>query len=176
LHGDLDGAVETDDGGLDSVVGEVFSNQIRVGGGDAFAGKVFDGPVPTFRCGVAEARRSEAEREALTHGRLGFCGEIAAGDAEVEVAGADIDRDVLGPQEKELDVVGRVDDGEVFGIAAAPVAGLGENLGGGFAQCALVGYRDSQHHSFRYTSSRERPRAIISTCVQYSSWLISPAS
>ena len=62
-----------------------------------------------------------------------------------------------------------------FGSRAPPVARLGQDLGRRLAERALVGHRDPQHavHSFAYTSSRVRPREIISTCVQYRSWLIS---
>src|SRR5246127_4368412 len=75
-----------------------------------------------------------------------------------------------------LDLVDGIDDRQVLGIGAAPVAGLREDLGGGLTQRPFVGNRDSQHaHNFRYTSSRDSPRAIISTWVQYSNWLISSA-
>jgi hypothetical protein len=88
---------------------------------------------------------SEPQREPLGHGGTGVGGQVAAGDPEVELTRPDVDRNVLGPQEEELDVVDAVDDGEVLRVPAAPVAGLGQDLGGRLAQCALVGHGDAEH-------------------------------
>ncbi len=67
------------------------------------------------RRGVAERRRAESQRQPLTHRRVGLLGQIAPGDAEVELPRPDVDRNVLGPQEEELDLVGRIDDGQILG-------------------------------------------------------------
>ena len=45
-------------------------------------------------------------------------GQVTAGDPQVEVARSDVGGDVLGPQEEELDLVGRVDDGQVTLLAS----------------------------------------------------------
>lgn len=58
----------------------------------------------------------------LNHVGFGITSEVAAGDAEIEGAGTDVDRDVLRAQEEELDAVVIVQDGEVLGIGPAPVA------------------------------------------------------
>jgi hypothetical protein len=69
--------------------------------------------------------------------------EITAGDAQVQLARADVDRNVFGPQKKELDVVDGIDDGQVLGIGTPPVAGLGQDLCCRFGQRALVGDGDA---------------------------------
>src|SRR6202012_2067942 len=125
------------------------------GGGDPAARQVLDFPVPSGRGRVAETGRSEAQCQPLMHRRAGLPRQIPSGDAEVELTRSDIHRDVLGPQEKELHVVL---GGDRHTQSRGSVA---------VARC---------HHSFRYTSSRVSPRAIIITCAQYSSWLSSSAS
>ena len=149
--GDLHRAVEPDDGRLNPVGRQILSDQVGECGGDPLAGEVGDGPVPARGGGVAERGRAEAQRQPLAHRRVGLGGQIPPGDAEVQLPRPDVDRDVLGAQEEELDIVDRVDDRQVLRIGAAPVAGLREDLGGRLAQRALVGYRDPQHavHSFR---------------------------
>jgi hypothetical protein len=77
-----------------------------------------------------------------------LCGlqqHVAAGDADVQRAGGDVDGDVAGPQVEELGVAVGVVDGEVLGAAALPVAALGEHGGRGLAQDALVRHGDAQH-------------------------------
>ena len=111
---------------------------------------------PPGRSGVTERRRPESQRQPLAHRRVGFRSEIAPGDAEVELARADVDRDVLGPQEEELDLVGRIDDGQILGVGAAAVPGLGQDLGGGLAERALVGYGDPQHGRSQLLGRRRR--------------------
>ena len=87
----------------------------------------------------------EPEPEFLGHRRARIGGQVPAGDAEIELAGPDIDGDVLGAQEEELDVVGRVQHGQITGIVPLPVTGLAEHVGGGLAQRALVRDGNSQH-------------------------------
>ena len=101
---------------------------------------------------------------------------VLSPNTEVELTGAHVDRNVLGAQEEELDLVHRVDDRQILGIGAATVSGLGQDVGGRLTQCALVRNGDAQEavgrcagHSLPYTSSRVRPRLIIRTCVQYRS-------
>ena len=94
---------------------------------------------------------TEAQRQPFANGCVGLGGQIPAGDTEIQLARSDVDRDVLGAQEEELDVVDRIDDRQVLLIGTTSVTGLREDLGGRLAQRALVGYRDPQHavHSFR---------------------------
>src|SRR3954454_14884414 len=178
LHRNLDGAVEPDHRGINPTSCQVFSHQIGKRGGNPLARKVLDTPGSPRGRRIAEARRPEAEREPLMNWRVGFLREVATGDAEVELSRSDVDRNVLGSQKEEFDIVDGIDDGQVLGISSPPVASFRQDLGGRLGQRALVGYGDPQHavHSLAYTSSRVRPREIISTCAQYSNWLISPAS
>ena len=152
LYRNLDRPVESDHGRVDSSGGEVLSHQIRIGGGDPPAGQIGHRPAAVRRCGVAEARRPEPQRQPLADRGAGFGGQIPAGDPEVEVPRPDIDGDVLGAQEEELDAVDPVDDGEVLWIAAPPVSGFGQDLGRRLGQRTFIGYRDTQHdgpYSFR---------------------------
>ena len=82
---------------------------------------------------------------AVAVGRRGLQQHVAAGDADVEGAGGDVDGDVARAQVEELGVVVGVVDREVLGAAALAVAALGEHLGRGLAQDALVGHGDAQH-------------------------------
>ena len=81
--------------------------------------------------GEPERRAAEAERHELLGGGAGVEQQVAAGDADVDRARADVHRDVAGAQEEELDVVVRVGQHELAGVAALAVAGLAEHLGGG---------------------------------------------
>ena len=58
---------------------------------------------------------------------------------------SDVDGDVPGPQEEQLDLVGLVQQDELASGAAGAVPGLGEHGGGGLGQGALVGHGDAQH-------------------------------
>ncbi|GAA3186082.1 hypothetical protein GCM10020255_082800 [Rhodococcus baikonurensis] len=84
-----------------------------------------------LRSGTTNGR---TQRQTLGHGSSRVAGEVATGDAEIELTGADVDRNVLGAQEKELDLVGRIQDRQITGIGASTVAGLAEDLGGGLGQ------------------------------------------
>jgi len=150
LHGDLHGSVQPDDCCVNTFGGQIFSHQIRVGGGDALSGQIGRRPIMAGGARVAETGRPETQRQPFPHGRIGVEHQVASGDAEIEFSRTDVDGNVLGPQKEKLDIVDRVDDGQVFRVRATPVAGLREDLGGGLAQRALVGNRDAQHvHSFR---------------------------
>src|ERR687893_777935 len=63
------------------------------------------------------------------------------------------------PQVEELGVVVGVVDREVLGRPALPVAALGEHLGRGLAQDALVGHGDAQHGTTPSVSGWNGPRA-----------------
>ncbi len=97
------------------------------------------------RAGEAEGGGGEAQREQFLGLNLGVEEQVAAGDADVERALADVDGDVAGAEEEELNVVVRVHHDQLAGVAALAVAGLGEHGGGGFGQGALVGDGNSQH-------------------------------
>ncbi len=142
LHRNLHRAIETDDRRVNPTRRQVFSHQVGECGGDPLSRKVLDTPLTPLRCGIAERRRPETQRQALADGRVGFLRKIATGDAEVQLSRSDVDRDVFGPEEEEFDVVGGVDDGEILGIGSPPVPGLGQDLGGRFGQRALVGHGD----------------------------------
>lgn len=190
LDGDLDRAVEPDDVGGDAAAGEVVTHQVGVRGRDALAGEVGDIPLLVGGCRVAEGRRAEAHRELLVDLGPRVAGEVASGDTEVQAPRPDVDGDVLGAQEEELDVVVVVENRQVLGVTSFAVAGLGEDGRRGFGERTLVGYGHSQHldvlfvglrsaeqevvvceagstgHRCRYTSSSFSPRLIIITCSQ----------
>jgi hypothetical protein len=113
--------------------------------GDPLAGQVLDGVGDAGAAGEPEGGRAEAEAHDHVRVRVRVEHQVAAGDADVEGALADVHGDVARAQVVELDLVGRVGEGEVLGGPALFVAGLGEHLDGGFAQRALVGYCDAQH-------------------------------
>ena len=185
LDRDLHGAVEADDRGLDTACGQVVAHQVGVGRGDPQPREVLDRPVLARGSGVPERGAAEAERQPLGDRGTRVAGEVAAGDAEIEFTGSDVDRDVLGAQEEELDLVGRVEDGQVAGVGATAVTGLAEDFGGGLGQRALVGDCDAQHGGGFLSGagggvsiSRSQmsvdvlelqPLPTISTCAQYSS-------
>ena len=54
--------------------------------------------------------------------------QIASGDADVELTGGDVDRDVARAEVEELDLVLRVDDAQFLGLAALLVAGLMQHV------------------------------------------------
>ena len=90
------------------------SQQARVGRGDPPPVEVRDGraaaPAGTASRKVEGAKPSAHD---LLGRRAGVEQHVEAGDADVEGARADVDRDVAGPQEEELDVVGLVGHDEV---------------------------------------------------------------
>ena len=127
------------------MVGQVLLDQSRVAGGDPVTRDVGDRGRGAGAGGVPEGRRAEAERHQLDGGRAGVEQEVAAGDAAVDGAGADVDRDVARAQVEQLDPVVGVGDDELLGVAPDAVAGLLEHGGGGLGQRALVGDGDAQH-------------------------------
>ena len=68
------------------------------------------------RAGEVERRAAEAEREHLLGLGAGVEQQVAAGDADVEGALADVQRDVARAQVEELDAVLGVDEGELLGV------------------------------------------------------------
>ncbi|SIJ31163.1 Uncharacterised protein [Mycobacteroides abscessus subsp. abscessus] len=144
LDGNLDGTIQPDDLGFDTFGGQILSDQIGVRGGDSLSRDVVDRPVPTCGRGVPEGRAPESQREPLGHRRIGVHHEIATGDPEIKLTRTDIDGYVLGPQEEELDVVLRVEHGQVLGVTTAPIARLGQDFRCCLAERPLVGDRDAQ--------------------------------
>lgn len=57
---------------------------------------------------------------------------------------ADVHGDVAGTQVVELDVVISVDERQVLGVRALPVAGAAQHVGGRLSQGTLVGDGDFQ--------------------------------
>ena len=78
LHRNLHSTVEPDDRGFNASLRQVFSHQVRVGGGDPLAGQVGRRPVPPGRPCVAEARRPETQRQAFAHRRIRIEHQVAA--------------------------------------------------------------------------------------------------
>ena len=145
-HGRLDGAVERARGRGDAVAGEEVVDEARVA---------------RWRRARPRGRRARQKRPAGPAKRnvespkpsgaisarvgAGVEQQVAAGDADVERARADVGGDVARAEVEELDLVARVDDVQVARVAAAGVAGLVQHLGGGLGERALVGHGDSQH-------------------------------
>jgi len=148
LHGDLHRPVQPDDRGGDAVVRQVGAHQVGVGGGHPPAREIRDVPVVIGRRRVAEGGVTESQTDDLLHRGAGISRQVTAGDSQVELAGPDIDRDVLGAQEEELDVVGDVDHRQVTRLVPLAIARLPQHLGGGLAERALVRHGDSQHRQF----------------------------
>jgi hypothetical protein len=159
LDGDLHRAVEPDDLGLDAVLLQVRLHERLVRRREPLALDVGELPVGAPGARVAERRPAEPEGQARLHVRAGVAHQVEAGDAEVQPAGADVDRDVLGAQEEELDAVGRVDDGEVALLVALAVARLPQHFGGALGERALVRNCHAQHGGSPLTGTcRCRPR------------------
>jgi hypothetical protein len=125
-----------------SRAGEVALHQPRVRGGDPLAREVVDVVGGSRHRRVAEGRTTEAEREDL----LGSAGrveqQVAAGDPDVELAGADVGGDVARAQEEELGVVLRVDEHELALVVPLAVAGLA-SICSGPGEGALVRHGDA---------------------------------
>jgi hypothetical protein len=77
-----------------------------------------------------EPERRRAEVELVDLDRLGarVQQQVASGDAHVEGARAHVRRDVAGAQVEELDVVARVGEDQLLGIAAGRIPGLLQHL------------------------------------------------
>src|SRR5439155_17256130 len=104
-HGVLHRAVEPDHVRGHVVVGQVPVHDARVGGGDALPGQVVDLDHRAGAGGEAERRAAEVQVEHPLGRRAGVDQQVPAGDAQVQVAGADVGGDVAGAQVEELDVV-----------------------------------------------------------------------
>jgi len=127
----------------------VTPHHAGVGRRDALAGQVGDGGGDAGATGVPEAGGAEAEGADLGGRGPGVQQQVAAGDADVEGALADVDRDVARAEVEELDAVLGGDDGQVLAIRALAVAGLGEDVGRRQREGALVGEGDAQGAGFR---------------------------
>lgn len=127
FDGGLDGAVQVDDVRVDADFGEVLGDDALVGGGDRQPVEVLRARGRAGLGGVAEGRTGETELEDLLRLGTGVLQQVAAGDADVETARADVDRDVTGPQVEELHLVLGVDENELLGLLALLVAGLMEH-------------------------------------------------
>ena len=105
------------------------------------------------RPGEAERRVAEAERGDLGGVGAGVEQQVAAGDADVEGARADVGGDVARTEVEELDPVAGVGGVQVARVAATGVAGLPQHLRGGLGERALVGHGDSEHVSLAFVST-----------------------
>ena len=143
--GDLHGAVDLDDRGLDAAALEVASDDVGVGAGDAQAAEAFGRQFAVPGDGVAEFRAAEAQRHDLGGGRGRVEVQVAAGDADVDDALGDVHGDVARAQEEELDVVLGVGQAELSAGARAAIAGLGDERDGGVRERSLVGECDLEH-------------------------------
>ena len=143
----LDRAVEPDDRGVDAAVLEEGTDHADVRRGDPAAGQLREVGELARRAGEQEAAAAEAEGEHLLGLGAGVEQQVAAGDADVEGALADVQRDVARAQVVELDAVLGVDQRQLLGVVALAVAGLAQHLGGGLGQRALVGHGDPQRGS-----------------------------
>jgi hypothetical protein len=144
LHARLDGAVEAGHGGVDPVLLEVAAHHSGVRRGDALAAQVADRAGRAQRRREVEPRATEAEREHLLGLRAGVEQQVATGDADVEGALADVQRDVARAQVEELDAVVTVGEGESLGVGALLVAGFAQHVDGRLRQRALVGDREAE--------------------------------
>ena len=147
LDARLDRAVEAGDGRVDAVAEEVVLDHADVRRRDPQALEVLQRGVAPGGAGEVEARAAEPEVHHLVGLRAGVEQQVAAGDADVERALADVERDVARAQVEELDVVLGVDERELLGVAALAVAGLAQDLGGGLGQRPLVGDGDAEGHA-----------------------------
>jgi hypothetical protein len=92
-----------------------------------------------------ERGAAEVEVEQLLGAARGVDEQVTAGDAEVEVARADIRGDVARAQVEELDVVGVVAADQVAVVGALAVSRLAQHLCGRTGEGSFVGYCDAQH-------------------------------
>ena len=98
--------------------------------------------------GIAAKRKVEPAKPSgmiASAGAPGVEQQVLTGDADVELARPDVDRDVARAQEEELGVVLGVEQDELAGVAALAVPGLDEHLTGGLGERALVRNGDAEH-------------------------------
>ena len=144
LDAGLDRAVEPGHGGLDAALLQEGLDHPGVGRGDPLAGQLRQVVVLPGGPGEVEARSAEAQAQHLFGLGARVAEQVATGDADVEGALADVERDVARAQVEELAAVLGVGERELLGVGALAVAGLLEDLGGRDRQGALVGDGDSE--------------------------------
>ena len=117
LDGGLDGTVQPHDLGSHAVRSEVRPDEPVVAGGDAMPVDV--GQLATPRPEPPRTGRWTGRSRAPISSAAGAGVEqqVAAGDADVERPRADVHGDVARTQEEELDVVVRVGQHELAGVA-----------------------------------------------------------
>ncbi len=140
----LDRAVEADHLGLDAALLEERAHHPDVRRGDPGAGQLGEVGVAPRRAGEPEPAAAEAQRQHLVGLGAGVAEQVAAGDADVEGALADVQRDVARAQVEELDAVLVVGERELLGVVALPVARLAQDLGRGLGERPLVGDGDAE--------------------------------
>jgi hypothetical protein len=144
LDARLHGPVQPHHLGIDALLLEVRPHHADVRRRDALARQVGERGEHPRRSREAEPRAAEAESERLLGLRAGVEQEVPAGDADVERALADVQRDVAGSQVEELHAVVGVEERELLGVGALTVAGLAQHVGGRGSEGALVRKRDAQ--------------------------------
>ena len=144
LDAGLDRAVEPGHGGVDAALLEERADDADVRRRDPRAGQLARGRSsarPGRRSGTGCGRsRGRGPRRPWRR----VAQQVAAGDADVERALADVQRDVARAQVEELDAVLGVDERQLLGVLALPVAGLAQDLGRGLGQRALVRDGDAE--------------------------------
>ncbi len=144
LDAGLHGTVEADHLGVDAALLEMTADHSDVRRGDALAGQVVEGVERARASREPEPRPAEAEPAYLLGLGAGVEQQVAAGDADVEGALTDVQRDVARPEVEELHTVGGVEQAQLLGVVPLAVAGLAQDLGGGVRQRSLVGDGDPQ--------------------------------
>jgi hypothetical protein len=124
---------------------EVPADDPGVAGGDPLAAEVVGAGRGAGHGGVVEGGACEPEPEDLLGVAVAVEEQVPAGDADLELAGADVGGDVTRPQEEELGVVLVVDEHQLVSRAALAVARLAEHRDGGLGQRPLVRHGDAQH-------------------------------
>ena len=126
--------------------GEEVADEARVARGDADALEVGELGERAGRAGEAEGGVAEVERRDLDGRRAGVEQQVAAGDADVERAGADVGGDVARTEVEELDVVAGVgDDAARAGRGGRRTRPRASICAAVSDERALVGHGDSEH-------------------------------
>ncbi len=146
------------------MIGQKCSDKVRIAGCHCLAGEVLHGH--PWRAGKAERRKAKVQRLNLTCGRIRVEQEVPSGNADIESALADIGGDVSRAQKVKLDTVFLIGDTERTGVWPTGVSGFDQHVDGGVTEGSFIRNSHPQGcctHSARYTSSRLRPFATIST-------------
>ena len=130
LDAGLDRAVEPGHGGVDAALLQERADHPDVRRGDPQPGELVEVGVGALRAGEPEPAAAEPEAHHLVGLRARVHEQVTAGDADVEGALADVERDVARAQVEELDAVLGVGQRQLLGVVALPVAGLAQDLGG----------------------------------------------